>query len=99
MQNRQKREEFVYSAIYKELAIAGVDRSVLETDKEKWFHNNTMTMAQHEEWKEWFIAEARKVFKMNKKLAEKEFLYFSLMWGLRISDWPPIETQSDSSSK
>lgn len=99
MRNREKRENFVYAAIYKQLEIAGVDRSVLETDKEKWFHNNTITMAQHEEWKEWFVAEVRKIFRFNKKMAEREFAYFSFMWGLRFSDWPPSETQSNSSSK
>jgi hypothetical protein len=96
---QEKRENFVYDAIYKQFEIANVDRSVLETDKEKWFQNNTMTMAQREEWKAWFIAEVKRIFRFNKKYAEREFAYFDLMWGLRLSDFPPVETQSDSSSK
>ena len=90
--------EFGLLAVQKELELIGLDISVTHSDPQ-WFHNNTMTMAQHQEWKEWFITEARKTFKMSKKFAEKEFSYFSLRWGLRISDFPSIETQSDSSSK
>ena len=86
MNNREKRETFVLTAIYKEFELAGVDASVLETDKENWFSNNTMTRIQHDEWKKWFIAETRRVFKFTKKAAEHEFQHFDLSYGLRIQE-------------
>jgi hypothetical protein len=81
--NREKREAFVMEAVYKELDLAGVDHSVLKSD-EQWYQNNTMTPEQHKEWKKWFIAESRKIFKLTKKGAEQEFQYFDLSYGLRI---------------
>lgn len=79
------RDAFVMEAIYKELDLAGVSHSVLEKDKE-WFSNNTMNQQQHQQWREWFIAESRKRFRLTKKLAEKEFSYFDLSYGLRIAE-------------
>jgi|694.fasta_scaffold00580_18 hypothetical protein len=85
MATRTQREEFTMVAILKQLEIAGVDPTVLSQDKE-WFSNNTITKEQHDEWKKWFIAEARKTFKMNKKLVEREFQWFNLSYGLRDAD-------------
>jgi hypothetical protein len=82
--DRTSRENFSLAAIYKQLDLAKIDRSVIETDKDNWFHNNTMTPGQHQEWKTWFIEEFRKVFKKSKKEAEREFSFFSLNYGLRI---------------
>jgi len=86
IKNRTKRENFAMDAVHKQLDIVGIDHSVLETDREAWFSNNTMTMEQHAEWKIWFIAESRKVFKITKKMAEREFLFFDLSYGLRLND-------------
>jgi len=86
MSNRTQRESFVMSAIYKQFEIASVDPAVLETDKDSWFSNNAMTSEQHDEWKKWFITESRKVFGITKKMAEREFLYFDLSYGLKIKE-------------
>ena len=77
MIKRTKREAFALSAVHKQLEIAGVDKSVLETDHDSWFSNNTITEEQHAVWKAWFIGEAR---------AEKEFSFFDLGYGLRVAD-------------
>jgi len=82
--NRLTRENFTMAAVYQQLDIAGVDRSVLEKDKEHWYSNNTITPEKHEEWKKWFVSEARRTFKMTKAHAEKEFAFFDLTYGLRI---------------
>lgn len=84
--NRTKREEFVLEAVHKQLEIAGVDPSVLETDRENWFSNNTMTEEHRNQWKNWFISEVRKKFKLPKKMAEREFDFFDLTYGLKIKD-------------
>ena len=88
MTNRTQREEFTMRAILKQLELAGVDPSVLTEDKE-WYSNNTISQEKADEWKQWFIAEARKTFKMPKKTAEKEFSWFNLSYGLR--DANPIK--------
>jgi hypothetical protein len=86
MIKRTKREAFALSAVHKQLEIAGVDKSVLETDHDSWFSNNTITEEQHAVWKAWFIGEARRIFHMTKKSAEKEFSFFDLGYGLRVAD-------------
>ena len=84
--NSNKKKDFAIEAIHKQFEIAGVDPSVLERDPEEWFNNNTMTQQHHELWKDWFIVECRKRFRTNKKMAEKEFSWFDLAYGLRIKD-------------
>jgi len=86
MTTRTDRESFALSAIHKQLEIAGVDKSVLETDHDSWFSNNTITNAQRVVWKAWFISEARRLFRMTKKSAEKEFSFFDLSYGLRVAE-------------
>lgn len=83
MTNREKRESFALAAVNRQLEIAGVNSSVLKEDKE-WFRNNTITQKQWEEWKKWFITEAQKTFKFNRRTAEKEFTFFDLNYGLRV---------------
>ena len=80
--NRHDRETFVMAAILKQLELAGVYPKVLKEDKE-WFYNNTISRDKAEEWKHWFIAETRKIFKITKKKAEQEFTWFHLNYGLR----------------
>lgn len=86
MSTRTQRESFAMSAIYKQLELANVSPSVLETDREHWFSNNTITPQQHEEWRNWFITEAKKTFKLNKKVVEREFQYFNLSYGLKVQE-------------
>ena len=77
--------QFALVAVHKQLEIAGVDSSVLQTDKE-WFSNNTITPEQHKEWKKWFLEEYKLNFRSSKKFAEKEFSWFDLGYGLRVLD-------------
>lgn len=49
-----------------------------------WYHNNTMTPEQHEEFKAYAIPLLKKVFKFNKSRAEQTFGWFDLQFGLRI---------------
>jgi hypothetical protein len=78
-----KREQFGWDAIHKQLDIAGHPHDVVKD--EFWFSNNTMTEEQHKEWKDWFLTEGKKRFRWNKKTAEKEFQWFDLQYGLKIS--------------
>lgn len=88
---RTDREEFVMTAVLKQLELAGVDPKVLKEDP-SWFSNNTISTELHEEWKSWFISHVRTRFKYNKKLAEREFAFFDLSYGLKLkSNESPTE--------
>lgn len=81
--NRTSREQFVMDAINKQFEITGRDKSTLETDRE-WYSNNTMSDQQWMQWKDWFISEVRKRFKLTKKAAVREFAFFDLSYGFKI---------------
>jgi hypothetical protein len=49
-----------------------------------WYHTNTMTQEQHEEFKAYAIPLLKKIFKFNKTRAEGTFGWFNLQFGLRI---------------
>lgn len=55
--------------------------------KDNWFNEYTITMAQHEEWMEESVAYLRKKLRFNEKACRKEMSWFSLMYGLRFSDY------------
>lgn len=62
-----------------------IGKTVLDVSgDEKWYHTNTMTQEQHEEFKAYAIPLLKKIFKFNKSRAEKTFGWFDLQFGLRI---------------
>ena len=54
------------------------------SNDEMWYHTNTMTQEQHEEFKRYAIPLLKKIFKFNKGKAESTFGWFDLQFGLRI---------------
>jgi len=77
------RETITRHLIEKELEMVG--KTMLDTlDDEEWYFNNTMTLAQHLEFKKYTIKLIKKVFKCNTKKAEHTFEWFNLSFGLRI---------------
>lgn len=83
MIDRSSREEFIDLAIKKQLEIAGLPVTVLKEKPKSWFREYTITSAQHNAWKKWFIAEVKQRFKMARAAAEREFSYFDLDYGLK----------------
>lgn len=64
-----------------------VGKSMIDTlDDDMWYFNNTLTSAQHEEFKKYAIPLLKKVFKFNKSKAEQTFGWFDLTFGLRIKN-------------
>ena len=62
-----------------------IGKTVLDVSgDEMWYHNNTMTPEQHEEFKAYAIPLLKKIFKFNKTRAERTFGWFDLQFGLRI---------------
>jgi len=53
---------------------------------EVWYHTNTFTQEQFEEFKTYAIPLLKKIFKFNKSKAESTFSWFNLQFGLRINN-------------
>ena len=89
LSREQKREQAVIDLINQMFIIAGheVTFEDIKDRKDNWFTDWTMTTAQAEKLKEWGVAYLRKNLKMNKKLAEKEMMWFNVQWGLKYSDF------------
>ena len=90
---RLSREEKMSNAIEhlidKMFEIAGHDVTFndIKDRKDDWYTQWTMTMEQSEQWKEYGIEYLRKVFKWNKRIAEKEMMWFYLQFGLKYSNF------------
>lgn len=85
---KDKQEQFGWDAIYKMLEIAKHEEGIVY--EPNWFSNYCMTETMCEEWKQWFLKECTKRFRMYKKKAESEFDWFNLMYGLKINnDYDP----------
>ena len=86
---QEKEKQLVVDLINKMFEIAGhqVTYDDVKDRKDDWYAQWTMTMEQNEEWKKWGIAEIKKQFRYNTKIAEREMGMISLMWGLKFSDF------------
>lgn len=85
----EKKQLFVQELINKMFEISGHDVTFddIKDRKDDWYAQWTMTTSQNEEWKTWGISEIKKRFRYSHTYAEKEMGMFSLMWGLKFSDW------------
>jgi hypothetical protein len=85
----EKRDLFLQNLINKMFEIAGhqITYDDIKDRKDDWYSQWTMTTEQNEEWKKWGIAEIKKQFRYNTKIAEREMGMISLMWGLKFSDF------------
>ena len=68
-----------------ELKYCGKTFSDVESDP-KWYHNNTMTQAQHAEWIAWLKQYLSSELKWPKWMVREKVPWIDLMWGLRVSD-------------
>lgn len=82
-----KQKKFIRDAINKQLMLAKHKVRYEDVEKlEDWYTKYTMTKKQHDKWKEWFLVQFKKDFGRSVRFADREFLWFDLMWGLKISD-------------
>jgi len=86
----QKRHQAVIDLINQMFIIAGheVTYDDIKDRKDDWYTQWTMSPEQSDEWVNWGVAYLRKNLKMNKKLAETEMAWVSLMWGLKFDRNP-----------
>lgn len=52
--------------------------------QEEWYSKKTWTNEQSNAFKTWFIKQVRKELRFTKKVAEREYAMFDLMWGWKI---------------
>ena len=82
-----KTDKFIKKVLNKMFKTVGFDKFELEFTKQKdWFQKKTWTEAQQNEFRDWFVAQARKDLKMSKRYAESEFSWFNLMYGWSVKD-------------
>lgn len=86
---QQKREKVSIDLINEMFRIAGhqVTFDDVKGREDNWFQQWTMTVAQNEEWKLWGKKYLQKELRMRAALAQKEMMWFSLMYGLKFSDF------------
>ena len=82
----QKIDQAVVDIINEMFKIAGHDVTYddVKDRKDDWFQQWTMTEAQHAEWQKWGKRYFMKKFYMTASRGEKEMMWTSLMWGLKI---------------
>jgi predicted membrane-bound dolichyl-phosphate-mannose-protein mannosyltransferase len=80
-----KYDKFVTKALDKMFTYVGFERwDKAFTEQEQWYTKKTWTQEQSDDFKKWFISEAKTDLKFNKSMAEKEYGWFDLRWGWKI---------------
>jgi hypothetical protein len=92
----QKRHQAVIDLINQMFIIAGheVTYDDIKDRKDDWYTQWTMSPEQSDEWVNWGVAYLKKNLKMNKKVAETEMAWISLMWGLKFDRNPYEQTNA-----
>jgi hypothetical protein len=89
MKKEKDNEVIVKTILNKMLEKYGVDVDYVmehqKIDGKNWFQYYTMTTTEYNAWKEWTM-EYLKSTHIRKELREKEFMWFNLMWGLKIKE-------------
>jgi hypothetical protein len=84
----QKKDKAIIDLINQMFIIAG--HNVTYNDivgVDNWFREYTMTVEQGEEFKKWGKKYLMKNLQMRATAAEKEMMWFNVMWGLTYSNW------------
>jgi hypothetical protein len=88
LNRQQKKDKAIKDLINQMFIIAG--HNVTYDDivgVEQWFNKYTMTVEQGEEFKKWGKQYLMKNLQMRAAAAEKEMMWFNVMWGLTYSNW------------
>ena len=89
LSKQEKKEKSVIDLVNMMFEIAGhtVTFEDIKDRKDNWFHQWTMTTEQNDQWKLWGKKYLIKNLRMNAKRAEREMMWASLQWGLKLSDY------------
>ena len=90
----KKIDNFINQSLIKMFQMVGFDSFDKTFVKQKdWYSLKTWTEAEEEEFKKYFVSEAKKKLGWSKSTAEKEYAYFNLMWGWKVSEEEGIITK------
>ena len=89
MKTRQERyENFLKVAITKMLEPYGVDYEYVRDNSTigevPWYQYYTWTLQEEETFKVWFLTTFVKKKLGGKMLAERNWMWFNMMWGLKV---------------
>jgi transcription initiation factor IIE alpha subunit len=89
LSKQEKKEKSVIDLVNMMFEIAGhtVTFEDIKDRKDNWFQEWTMTTEQNDQWKLWGKKYLIKNLRMNAKIAEREMMWVSLQWGLKLSDY------------
>ena len=89
LSKQEKKEKSVIDLVNMMFEIAGhtVTFEDIKDRKDNWFQEWTMTTEQNDQWKLWGKKYLIKNLRMNAKRAEREMMWVSLQWGLKLSDY------------
>ena len=89
LSKQEKKEKSVIDLVNMMFEIAGhtVTFEDIKDRKDNWFQEWTMTTEQNDQWKLWGKKYLIKNLRMNAKIAEREMMWASLQWGLKLSDY------------
>ena len=89
LSKQEKKEKSVIDLVNMMFEIAGhtVTFGDIKDRKDNWFQEWTMTTEQNDQWKLWGKKYLIKNLRMNAKIAEREMMWVSLQWGLKLSDY------------
>ena len=85
MRREEKIKQFNISAINMQFEIAEHNKTYEDALlEEKFFDKYTITEEQEKQFKDWYIKTVRKLFRCTKKLAEHEYSWWHLNYGLKL---------------
>jgi hypothetical protein len=87
--NRQEKKDKVFKDLINQMFIMAGHNVTYDdiVGVEQWFNKYTMTVEQGEEFKKWGKQYLMKNLQMRAAAAEKEMMWFNVMWGLTYSNW------------
>ena len=83
-----KFDKFVKKALDKMFTYVGFDsfNEQFVSSHNDWYNQKSWTQEQSNDFKKWFLVEAKKDLKFNKTMSEKEYSWFNLKWGWKVSN-------------
>lgn len=82
-----KVDKFISEALdemFKRVGFDGFDREF--TNQDGWYCKKSWSTEEFNDYKKWFLNKFAKAFRTSKKMGEREFAWFNLMWGWKVND-------------
>ena len=86
LKETDKETKFLNKVLTRMFKMVGLKFDVKYTQEEDWWLTKTWTEEQRLKFKRFFIEEARKKLRYNKKQAINEFAWFDLMFGWKMDE-------------